>query len=74
MKEPQIQIRRRQKDPLPVLILFGVEYTQDGLQAEAHHIVSKVRAGTVLKHGSARYRLPAMTPGFHLTPLSLNHV
>jgi hypothetical protein len=71
-KIPYMEYRRRPSDELPTLILFGTSPTDVGVAAEAHCTVSKVRAGTVVRSGKERLRLPAMTPGFEISELRLS--
>jgi hypothetical protein len=71
-KIPMLEYRRKVSDPLPTLILFGASSSDAGVTAEAHYTVCKVRAGTVVRSGKDRLRLPGMTPGFEISELRLS--
>lgn len=73
MKEPQLQLRRKKKDALPLLYLFGVEIREDALEAEAFHVTQPIRAGTLITSGGKRYRLPLLPAGFQVAALRVPH-
>jgi len=71
-KLPKLELRRKKTDAVPLLVLFGVEQRGTGLTAEAYHVPTKTRAGTVGKVGKERYRLPALAFGFKFEGLELS--
>ena len=71
-KIPLMEFRRRASDELPTLVLFGASVSDAGVTAEAHYTARKVRAGTVVRSGKERLRLPGMVPGFEISTLELS--
>ena len=71
-KIPYSEYRRRVSDALPTLVLFGASVSDAGVTAEAHYTACKVRAGTVVRSGKERLRLPALAPGFEIAELVLS--
>lgn len=68
----KVEFRRKAKDPLPLLILFGVTVQDKVVSCEAHYMRARTKRPLTVSSGKLNLKLPVMWPGFEIAPVEFN--